>query len=184
MKTTVANITSYIGISADAEHYYCRYRELSQTELCEYIHGTYERLYGATINGTDLLRKVTEEEAEQLAASPCEVLDMVEYGTIRFVSVHQITEELRRQFPESNLIITMHESVKEYVSSMLHEEFYRLFDSLTREQQEKILHHFGGHDFDRYNDRYKRQELLCHIFRHQQEEEFVEEIRHLQEAQS
>lgn len=181
MKSTVANITTHIGISADAVHYHycCRYKELSQLELCDNMYAPFDRISGVTINGTDLLRKVSEEEAEKLSDSPSEVLDMVEYGTIRFESVHQITEALRNQFPDKNLIITMHDSVKEYISSMLHEEYYRLYDTLTREQQENIIHHFVDNMFERYNDYYKRREFMCYIFRNMKQEEFVYEVKQL-----
>lgn len=184
MKTIIANITSYIGISADAVHYYCRYKELSQIELCEHLYGTFDRISGVTINGTDLLRKATQEEAEKLADSPFEVLDMVEYGTIRFDSVHQITEELRRKFPDNNLIITMNDSTREYVSSMLHEEYYRLFDELTKQQQETIIHHFVENSYDRYNDYYKKKEFMCYIFRTKKEQEFVHKVKRLIEKES
>lgn len=184
MKTIIANITSYIGISADAVHYYCRYKESSQIELCDHLYGTYDIISGATINGTDLLRKMTLDEAKKLTESPFEILDMVKRGTIRFDSVHQITEELRRQFPENNLIITMHDSIKEYVSSMLHEEYYRLFDALTKDQQETIIHHFVGNNYDRYNDHSKRKAFVCYVFRNKKEQEFVHKVKQLNEQEN
>ena len=179
MKKVIANITSYIGISADAEHYYCKYEVFdNQVEFLNHVH-SYDEV--AVYGDKELRYYPTEGEALAMVKKDCgdkisymQVADYINHGTIRFPDIHSITRELHKQFPDSEIVIAENESVKEYMNSYLHEEYYILFDELTKEQQEKLINLFVGNDFDRYNDTWKRIYFLCHIFKNKKEVVFVE----------
>ena len=180
MEVIIANITSYIGISSDAEHYYCKYEKVNTVELLDRLYN-YHRL--SVYGSNELKYYPTQEEALMLVRKDNygRSTDTDEYkatwymedGTIRFPSAHAITNELHKKFPDANIIIAVDDSINSYKSLMLHEEYYILFDELSPEKQNKIIKFFSGNDFDRYNTAARRHYFLCKIFSNKLEEKFV-----------
>lgn len=185
MKTVVANISSYAGISVNAEHVYCKYKVFDR--IIDILHNTYDLddfSASSTINGEELKWYPNEEQAKYLedkdgASSYCDFEYYMTFGTIRFNSDHQITMELRKQFPDCNLIIMHNDSIKSYYRIMALEEYYEAYDGLSSEDKELVVQHFFEKKLDDYNDYAKKSELFKRIFQNNLEEEFSEFVYNL-----
>ena len=107
------NITSYRGISSNAEHYYARFASENEKELiAEDIFCGYSV---ATYCNTDMLFFPDREQAialikkdNQMTGSPFKenidddtIAVYMERGTIRFPSILDIIKQARKQFPQA-----------------------------------------------------------------------------------
>ena len=124
------DITSYRGISSNAEHFYARIGSPDYAQENMITMLTCEPTTGQSfVNGKELRYYPTEQEAEEmwkkdnhslpgdfpLALKRDQIEDMMEYGTIRFPSILAIIKKARELFPESVLCFSMHGSRKEFV---------------------------------------------------------------------
>ncbi len=127
------DITSYRGISSNAEHYYAKIgdpeyvQENAVTSLsCDLKDGV------CFINKQDLKYYPTQYEAEKMWLKDNNGIDnqffqreksrmiddMCKEGTIRFPSIISIIKEARKKFPDSILCFSMQGSRKEFVKYM------------------------------------------------------------------
>ena len=139
------NITTYRGISSNAEHFYATIGENSyaQENLISMLDGRPNT--GISYGDIDLVHYPTLEEAKVLflkyhfEARNRELMDIekkriamdVEDGVHQFPSILSIVEESKKKFPNSVLCFSLNGSVKDFVRWM-----HRNKDS---EQVKKII---------------------------------------------
>jgi hypothetical protein len=132
MQIEFFNITSYCGISSNAEHFYVKHLDAKYLEetLQFTMTDRLEELAGET--GEELRYIPTKEEAESIARKDypdydrtltpekretfreITIGDLLETGTTRFPSVMRIIREVRRQFPDAVLYFMAHGSRKDF----------------------------------------------------------------------
>lgn len=130
MQIEFINITTYAGISSEAEHYYAKigYNNMHQEMLltdshCKPDSGIFY------INGKSLIYFPTRKEAEQMwekdhrwekdkleiaRHKEGEILDFMEDGTQRFPSILEIIRAARKKFPKTMLCFSFQGSVSEF----------------------------------------------------------------------
>lgn len=92
-----ANISSYIGVDSEAEHYYCHYREV------EYEN---PKKYGSVGYGSEeLFREITDPK-EVIKLNKKDRYCGIKLGskTNRFNSFQEIHNELLKLFPNNNIV--------------------------------------------------------------------------------
>ena len=133
MQIEFFNITSYCGISSNAEHFYVKHLDAKYLEetLQFTMTDRLEELAGET--GEELRYIPTKEEAESIARKDypdydrtltpekretfreITIGDLLETGTTRFPSVMRIIREVRRQFPDAVLYFMVYGSRKDFI---------------------------------------------------------------------
>lgn len=131
MQIEFFNITTYQGISCDAEHFYAKHENASYFEEMLWSTDRLQELKGST--GNDFRYIPSKEEAEQIAKKDypdrdrtltpeqreeyreTTVGDLLEYGTARFPSILRIIQEARSRYPDAVLYFTLFGSRKEFV---------------------------------------------------------------------
>lgn len=150
-KLIIANIESLEGC-AGAEHYYCKYKEITSVELIYKYITEYDNLllYG----GEDLWYNPTKEYAHELALKDNNMLEgehtnddmesIMHYGTGRFKFMHDIKKTLEEKFPDTEIIITKDNSIKKFWESYMHEQYRIEFFTLPKQRQEEIYRFIMG----------------------------------------
>ena len=128
------NITSFIGISANAVHYYAKLLDTKYLE--EYLMDTNEMDNLCDGTGEEMRYTPTEDEARAMAAADYPDMDLtltpekrkafreiaegdyLEYGTTRFPSILRIIQETRKRFPDSALFFTLYGSRKSFMKAI------------------------------------------------------------------
>ena len=135
MQIEFIDITTYAGISSEAEHYYAKigynniHQEMLLTDsLCKPNSGIFY------INGKSLIYFPKREEAEQMwekdhrweknkpeIAKHMEddILDSMENGTQRFPSILEIIRAARKKFPKTMLCFSFQGSVSEFTKRII-----------------------------------------------------------------
>lgn len=148
----IANVESYEGC-AGAEHYYCKFKEVTTVEfLKKYLGSDYDTLM--LYDGKDLWYSPSESYAHELALKDnnmCEdehtqqdMDSIMCYGTGRFKFMHDIKKTLEEKFPNTEIIIAKNNSMKEFLDSYMHEKYRIEFFALPKERQEEIYRNIMG----------------------------------------
>ena len=93
----IANITSFEGLCADAEHYYCEYLEVPNDYVLrtqEYIHSDIELKYDIT----------SQEYCDNLNIKDSWSGWHIGMDTVRFESINDIHEKLISLFPNETIV--------------------------------------------------------------------------------
>ena len=130
MKLEFIDITSYIGISSEAEHYYATVGDP------KYVQENYVTMVGCDVtSGVTFMnqRKLryfpSREEAEKLwqkdngfsrdpftiAHKADTIADLMEDGTARFPSIISIVKKAKEEFPDSVLCFSLNGNRNEFV---------------------------------------------------------------------
>lgn len=143
MEIQLINITSYIGISAEAEHFYAKVanpgRHLAETLSFENSGADLEHICGYHCN--EALRYFpTKEEAEAYAKKDypdydrtmddetrkrCREVaigDLLEYGTIRFPSLLSVIKTAREKWPSAYLYFTLEGCRKSFLKMIFEKD--------------------------------------------------------------
>ncbi len=154
MNIEYIDITSYRGISSDAEHFYARAGEPSWVQEMLLTDTACKPNSGVSyVNGEELRHFPSREEAEALwekdhgknhaLASTewkeTEIRSFQEKGTIRFPSLAAVIRAARKRFPDAVLCFSYSGSVKEFASIVLKisshdKEFAKELENLIKEK--------------------------------------------------
>ena len=128
------DITSYRGISSNAEHFYAKIgspdyvqEELLTTLSCEpttgqvYVHGKELRYNPSEQEAEDMWKKDNQFLPGTYTSSlkRDQIKELMEHGTIRFPSILAIIKRAREMFPESILCFSFNGSRKEFVKYIM-----------------------------------------------------------------
>ena len=126
MEIQFINITSFIDVSAEAEHYYARIA--SREHVCRSLQSNVElSTLCDTTKGERLIYSPTENEALAIAKKDNEIgvdiatiidiaKELQEDGTTRFPSIQKIMETAREKFPEAIIIYTYEGSREKFLN--------------------------------------------------------------------
>lgn len=120
MDVQFIDITSFIGVSSNAEHYYAKVGEAKHTQKHYLFDLGCKPESGVLFNGRDLRYYPSEEEAVALYkkdnwGKPVDmdcVMELQEEGTIRFPSILSIVKAAKKEFPNSVLCFSISGSRK------------------------------------------------------------------------
>lgn len=133
MNIEYINITSYIGISSNAEHFYAKvgipykvqeYIATSQSYSGEngvdFVNGKELRYYPSKSEARNLWKKDNEWDTRPfvIAHKEDDIKDLQEYGTIRFPSIASIVKAAKRDFPDSVICFCINGSRKDFAKYM------------------------------------------------------------------
>ena len=131
MQIEFFDITSFRGISSNAEHFYAKHLDGSYMEEMLWSTDRLEQLRGGT--GEDFRYIPARDEAEAMARKDypasdqtldgknrtifreTAIRDLLEKGTGRFPTIMRIIEEARRRYPDAVLHFTLFGSRKEFI---------------------------------------------------------------------
>lgn len=131
MEIQFIDITSYRGISSEAEHYYAKLGELSYMQENLLVQASCEANTGISfVNGEELKYFPTPEEARAMWEKDHgrdkselvqkwkedDILDLQESGTIRFPSILSIVKKAREMFPGAVLCFSICGSRKAFAA--------------------------------------------------------------------
>lgn len=134
MEIQFIDITSYRGISSDAEHYYAKLGEISYMQENLLVQASCEANTGISfVNGEELRYFPSPEEARAMWEKDHgrdkrelvqkwkedDILDLQESGTIRFPSILSIVKRAREMFPSAVLCFSMCGSRKAFATYMM-----------------------------------------------------------------
>lgn len=140
------NITTFRGVSSEAEHFYATIGEPKHAqENLLTMAGASPETGVMFVNGKNLLYMPSYDEAKDIylkdhynvrnrdlnASDEDFIMEMVEDGTPRFPSILAVVEAARKKFPESVLCFCMSESSNEFRKWIIRNE--------KSEQVKKIL---------------------------------------------
>lgn len=119
MNIEYINITSYRGISSNADHYYAKYHAPNEDDFDAFIDGerphsfdTDLKFYPDRQQAVELCRKDNQMlygvHAPEITESQVE--NMMADGTIRFPSILEVIKTARKKFPNAILCIYLHRS--------------------------------------------------------------------------
>ena len=123
------DITSYRGISSNAEHFYAKVGKPEHTQEIYLINSICEVNEGVWFqDGEHLLFYPTKEEATQLWEKDNKwdkdefvikhkedsIMEMVEDGTYRFPSIIEVVKAAKKKFPDSLLCFSLEHSREEF----------------------------------------------------------------------
>lgn len=120
MDVQFIDITSFIGASSNAEHYYAKVGKPEYTQEHYLFDLGCKPESGVLFNGRDLRYYPSEEEAVALYkkdnwGKPVDmdcVMELQEEGTIRFPSILSIVKAAKKEFPNSVLCFSISGSRK------------------------------------------------------------------------
>lgn len=131
MNIEYINITSYRGISSDAEHYYAKRHVQDKDDYDAFLEQEKPysfnedlRFYPDRQQAIELCKKDNQMlygiHAPEISES--QIKNMMADGTIRFPSVLDVVKTARAQFPDAILCLYFHESKKmllDYLNRLL-----------------------------------------------------------------
>lgn len=168
-KIVIANITDLMQC-AGAEHYYCKYEIIDNIELISGHLYDFDRL--GVYGHNELSYRPSRERAIEMVkkdnggkVDDYQVDKLIEFGTTRFHSLHDIKKVLEETFPGYEIIISKNDNVSEFWNSYLHEEYRMAFDELPSEDKKEIFNAIieKPYYYDRYTDsaKYNAMFVLC-----------------------
>jgi len=134
MQIEFINITTFKGISSDAEHFYASVGKPDMVQECLLTDSGSKPESGVFFGSEDMLRHFpSEEEAEAIWQKDHghgrltdkwhdeQVQSIVKDGTIRFPSIFAVIRAARKRFPDSKLCFCFRGSRKEFVRILEYE---------------------------------------------------------------
>ena len=116
------NITTYRGISSNAEHYYARLATDATKVQESFMEGFEIYSFSEDLlffpereQAVELCRKENSMRGIDSVVSEEQIEKMMDEGTIRFLSVFDVVETARKKFPGSVLVFLMNGTKKEFI---------------------------------------------------------------------
>ena len=161
MKLTFINITSYRGISSNAEHFYAKVARPDYNgkylvidygwslDACsddfkgEELRYIPDEATAREMAKKDFGRDRSYTEAERIQLIEHTTADILEYGTTRFPSVEEILREARRRYQDSFFYVTYHRS---------HRDFLKYFCCRDGKENKEVTSLLLPKDYDNEKD--------------------------------
>ena len=123
MNIEYIDITSYRGISSNAEHYYAKAATFNDKTYQCFISGEHPYTFDEELlfypnreQAIQLCKKDNQMAFYETAISEEQIEDMMKRGTIRFPSVLEVVRQARKQYPNAILKFYMYGYERKFAS--------------------------------------------------------------------